>query len=313
MVCHASLAICLQNLNTGSLCSPHRLQILLFKLSLLLFLPFPLLASFPKVKVLSHSVVSNSLRPHRLQPATLLCPWNSLDKNTGVGSHFLLQGIFPTQGSNLGFLHCRQILYCLSYQGSPRRERSMWTREDSVRYVCLYVTMPQAGGCRASWTALLGVSAPGCGHVQEGRRLSSLGSYSATSRCAAQTDTPFLHLPRMWFMCIKLTARLGASREDLMAMGLQGCEADSYILDSSSPRIVTFHSFQDLIQPTSGCIPTCPGSPCTPAVMGCPGPQSHPLPCSHCPQALSERESSTQVAQWQRTRLPVQEMREMQV
>ena len=40
-------------------------------------------------------------------------------KDTGVGSLFLLQGIFPTQESNQGFLHCRQILYQLSYQGSP--------------------------------------------------------------------------------------------------------------------------------------------------------------------------------------------------
>ena len=47
------------------------------------------------------------------------CPWNSSGKNTGVGCHSLLQGIFPTQGSNLGLLHCRQILYHLSYQGSP--------------------------------------------------------------------------------------------------------------------------------------------------------------------------------------------------
>ena len=39
--------------------------------------------------------------------------------NTGVGCHFLLQGIFPTQGLNLGLLHCRQTLYHLSYQGSP--------------------------------------------------------------------------------------------------------------------------------------------------------------------------------------------------
>ena len=39
--------------------------------------------------------------------------------NTGVGSRFLLQGILPTQGSNPGFPHCRQILYHLSHQGSP--------------------------------------------------------------------------------------------------------------------------------------------------------------------------------------------------
>ena len=45
---------------------------------------------------------------------------DSPGKNTGVGCHaLLLQGIFPTQGSNPGLPHCRQILYCLSYQGSP--------------------------------------------------------------------------------------------------------------------------------------------------------------------------------------------------
>ena len=54
-----------------------------------------------------------------LQPTRLLCPWDSLGKNTGVGCHALLQGIFPTQGSNPGLSHCRQILYCLSHQESP--------------------------------------------------------------------------------------------------------------------------------------------------------------------------------------------------
>ena len=38
-------------------------------------------------------------------------------QNTGVGSHSLVQGIFPTQGSNQGLLNCRQILYCLSHKG----------------------------------------------------------------------------------------------------------------------------------------------------------------------------------------------------
>ena len=52
----------------------------------------------------SHSAVSDSLRPHGLQPIRLLCPWNSLGKNTGVGSHFLLPGIFLIQGSNLHLL-----------------------------------------------------------------------------------------------------------------------------------------------------------------------------------------------------------------
>ena len=63
----------------------------------------------------SCSVVSDSLRPHGLYS-----PWSSLGQNTGVGSLSLLQGIFPTQGSNPGLLHCRRILYQLSYKGSPK-------------------------------------------------------------------------------------------------------------------------------------------------------------------------------------------------
>ena len=109
--------------------------------------------------VLRHSVASDSLRPHGLWPARLLCPWgfsrqehwsglpcplpgdlpnpgveprsptlqaDSLlseppgkPKNTGVGSLSLLQGVFPTQESNQGLLCCRQILYQLSSQVSP--------------------------------------------------------------------------------------------------------------------------------------------------------------------------------------------------
>ena len=60
----------------------------------------------------SQSVMSESLWPHGLYS-----PWNSPGQNTGVGSLSLLQGIFPTQGSNPGLLHCRQILYQLSHQG----------------------------------------------------------------------------------------------------------------------------------------------------------------------------------------------------
>ena len=47
-----------------------------------------------------NSVVSDSLQPHGLYPARFLCPWDFPGKNTGVGCHFLLQRIFPTQGSN---------------------------------------------------------------------------------------------------------------------------------------------------------------------------------------------------------------------
>ena len=53
-------------------------------------------------------------------PARLLCPWNSPSKNTAVGSQYLLQGIFPTQGLNPGLPHFRQILYHLNQQQSPK-------------------------------------------------------------------------------------------------------------------------------------------------------------------------------------------------
>ena len=63
----------------------------------------------------SHSVMSDSLRAHGLYG-----PRNSPGQNTGVGSLSLLQGIFPSQGSNPGLLHCRWILSQLSHKGSPK-------------------------------------------------------------------------------------------------------------------------------------------------------------------------------------------------
>ena len=81
--------------------------------------PGPLTIAHKSVKVLvSHHV--DSSRPHELQPARVLRPWNSPGKNTGVGSHSFLQGIFPTQASNPGLPHCKQILYHLTHQDSPQ-------------------------------------------------------------------------------------------------------------------------------------------------------------------------------------------------
>ena len=58
--------------------------------------------------------------PVDFRPPSLLCLWVSPGKNTTVGCHLLLRGIFLTQGSNPGLLHCRQILYQnLSHWGSP--------------------------------------------------------------------------------------------------------------------------------------------------------------------------------------------------
>ena len=73
---------------------------------------------------LTHQQVSHylsascSLMSDSLQLCGLYSPWNSPGQKAGVGSHSLLQGLFPTQGSNPGLPHCRWILYHLSYQGS---------------------------------------------------------------------------------------------------------------------------------------------------------------------------------------------------
>ena len=69
------------------------------------------------VKVLVAQLCLTLCNP--VEPTSLLCPWDSSGKNTGVGCHSLLQQIFLIKGSNLGLLHCRQILYHLSHQGSP--------------------------------------------------------------------------------------------------------------------------------------------------------------------------------------------------
>ena len=57
------------------------------------------------VCVFSRSVVSDSLQPHGRKPSRLLCPWNFPGNNTGASCHFLLQGVFLTQGSNPHLLH----------------------------------------------------------------------------------------------------------------------------------------------------------------------------------------------------------------
>ena len=68
--------------------------------------------------VLNRAVMSNSLQSHGLLPARLLCPWGFSRQEYWSGRHALLQGIYPTQGLNPSLPHCRQTLYCLSYQGS---------------------------------------------------------------------------------------------------------------------------------------------------------------------------------------------------
>ena len=75
----------------------------------------------------SHSVVSDSLDPIRL-----LGPWDSPGKNTGVGCHSLLQGIFPTQRSNPSVLHCRKMLSHLCHQEGLEKRSLRITGDQSV-------------------------------------------------------------------------------------------------------------------------------------------------------------------------------------
>ena len=99
---------------------------LVFILSLLFFIVYPNVyiciyislhkRSFCACSV--SSVMSDSVLSYGLQPAWLLCPWDSPRKNTGVGCCAFLQGIFLTQGLNLHLLrllNCRQILYPLNH------------------------------------------------------------------------------------------------------------------------------------------------------------------------------------------------------
>ena len=95
----------------------------------------------------SCSVVSDSLRPHGLYPTRLPRPWDFPAKSTGVGCHFLLQGIFLTQGLNLGLSHCRQTLYPLSHQGSyslTHHKVAQWQSSTPLGFLLdLFLSLPQ--------------------------------------------------------------------------------------------------------------------------------------------------------------------------
>ena len=74
-------------------------------------------AGIPTVGHAGH--MSDSAAPWTGARQAPRCPWGSPGKKARVGCHSLLQGIFLTQGSNPGLLHCRQVLYRLSHHGSP--------------------------------------------------------------------------------------------------------------------------------------------------------------------------------------------------
>ena len=87
---------------------------------------------------------------------SMVCAWNSPGKNTGVGGHSLLQGIFPTQGSNPGLLHCRQILYYLSYQRSHYMLKVIKIMLVLLTTLCLHVwgASPSTTTCVSPWVTM---------------------------------------------------------------------------------------------------------------------------------------------------------------
>ena len=88
----------------------------------------------------SRSVMSNSLRPRGLWPSRLLRPWDSPGKNTGVGCHALLQGMFPTQGSNPGLLNCRRF-----FTNWATREAQLHVRWDHMNLLTFRSSWIQNG------------------------------------------------------------------------------------------------------------------------------------------------------------------------
>ena len=93
-------------------------------------------------------------------PARLLCPWDSPGKNTGVGSHSLLQGIFLTQGSNTGLLYCRQILYQLSYKLLLLLSRFSSVRLCATPWVAAHQALPSLGFSRQEYWSGLPLPSP---------------------------------------------------------------------------------------------------------------------------------------------------------
>ena len=80
----------------------------------------------------------------------LLRSWDFLGKSTGVGCRFLLQVIFLTQGSNPGLPHCRQMLYCLSHQGNPRKTNTKSTNKRTSEEI-------KSEGRRKHWMYVTGI------------------------------------------------------------------------------------------------------------------------------------------------------------
>ena len=103
-----------------------------------------LMCLFMCVCVFTSSVVPNSLWPHRMKPARLLCLWNSPGQNAGAGCHFLLQGIFLIQGSNPCLLH-------LQADSLPIRSQTVPTPSPSIGERTSRDTLGSSCKCLKEW------------------------------------------------------------------------------------------------------------------------------------------------------------------
>ena len=144
--------------------------------------------------------MSDSLRPHGLYS-----PWNSLGQNTGVGSLSLLQGIFPTQGSNPGLPYCRRIPYQLSHKGSSssrlaRAERNIlheiWKAGNETNISFSALTFVRQGNYReVEWEECLSSQTLGQGYGSPFSLNQDLPCYGQGSGCLWVSFTRVFHSP----------------------------------------------------------------------------------------------------------------------
>ena len=126
-ICHWIHILCLRTILTKKVCCQHKLSTSLFFLTTFNFLKKIIVPTFFVIIPMfwwwrwwfSRPLMSDSLWPYGLQPTRFLCPWSFPEKNIGMGCHFLLQGIFLTQGSNLHLLHWQTDSLPLGHLGSP--------------------------------------------------------------------------------------------------------------------------------------------------------------------------------------------------
>ena len=106
-----------------------------------------------------HSLVLVSLRGRDTPQFSKDSPWNSPGQKTGVGSLSLVQGMFPTPGSNPGLPHFRQIPYQLSHKGSPSHRTEVFISQNPKTLKASLWTgitlLSPTGATRSTWEALL--------------------------------------------------------------------------------------------------------------------------------------------------------------